>query len=302
MTGLGIFPLWEAAEMASLLPAALADLIAPYCSDQLSPGQDQFQAVDREGIRILAEALRTTSQGAMIFCLEHDIWPLRFARNRGVFNAAEQRAILTSHAAIIGCGGLGGHVATLLARAGVGAFTLCDFDFFEESNCNRQLLCRENTLGRNKAEVTKEELVLIAPYADIRVFPIQAVPAVLPEILDSAHIVMDCLDSIETRKQVAAAAAAAKIPFIHGAVAGEEGFALAVLPGEKNLDLLYAETPSSNDGAEKRLGISTLAPAAIAVLQVNIALQLMAGRKLENNGLLHLDLSGPMLEQFQLAR
>ncbi|MDR0238845.1 MAG: HesA/MoeB/ThiF family protein [Deltaproteobacteria bacterium] len=292
--------------MASSLPPDLAVLLEPFCATHSGPGPVPFQAVNLEGVHTLAKRRGISLAKAMALCLEHDIWPLRFTRNRGVFLAQEQRGLLESRAAIIGCGGLGGHVATLLARAGVGAFTLCDCDVFDESNLNRQILCRETALGRNKALVAREELAAIASHADVRVFPVVAGPDNLPEILHGASIVMDCLDSLATRCSVAAAADAAGIPFIHGAVAGDEGFAMLVRPGEKSLDLLYpdrvrfSEHASNGRGAESRLGVPTLTPAAIAVLQASLALQVLTGKKPGSARLWHFDIAGPMLEVLTL--
>ena len=265
-------------DLAAPLPSELANPLAPFCSARPGPGPGPFLAVSAEGIRAVAEHLGLSPGQAMILCLGHDIWPLRFARNRGVFSAEEQIRLLRSRAAVIGCGGLGGHVVTLLARAGVGAFTLCDPDSFDESNGNRQLLCREANIGRNKALVAQEELAAIASHAEARVFPVAAGPANLPDILHKADIVMDCLDSLETRRSVAAAADAAAIPFVHGAGAGEEGFAMLLRPGEKGLDSLYGtEVSHEETNAESRLGVPTLTPAAIAVLQANIALRVLTG-------------------------
>jgi molybdopterin/thiamine biosynthesis adenylyltransferase len=262
--------------------------------------------VSLEGVHALARRLEISPAKSMALCLEHDVWPLRFARNRGVFLAREQRRLLESRAAVIGCGGLGGHVVTLLARAGVGAFTLCDGDAFDESNLNRQILCREAVLGRNKALVARDELAAIAAHADVRVFPAAAGPGNLPEILHGASLVVDCLDSLAARRFVAAAADAAGIPFIHGAVAGDEGFAMLVRPGEKSLEALYPdrapafENTFDGGGAQLRAGVPTLTPAAIAVLQAGLALRVLTGKKTTGARLCHLDLAGPMLEVLAL--
>ena len=39
---------------------------------------------------------------------------------------------------VAGLGGLGSHIAVMLARSGVGALHLVDFDLVDESNLNRQ--------------------------------------------------------------------------------------------------------------------------------------------------------------------
>lgn len=283
-----------------MTPHDLETAIGPYCVPQTGPG-GPFQAVTGEGVRIVAERLRLSPVKVMTTCLERDIWPLRFARNRGVLDATAQCRLLQAHAAIIGCGGLGGHAATLLARVGVGAFTLCDPDNFTESNLNRQLLCRENTMGRNKAQVTGEELAAIASHTAIRVRPVAARPENLAEILNGADIVMDCLDSLRARRHVAAAAEKAGIPLVYGAIAGDEGFAMLVRPGDRAIQNLCGEPGGEeNATAEAMMGVPTVTPAATAAVQATLAIRFLAGMRQPDSRLHHLDLAVPALETLVL--
>ncbi len=93
-----------------------------------------------------------------------------FERNFGVFATEEQKRIRDAKVVIIGCGGIGGVVASALARSGLGHFVLYDFDTFQISNMNRQITCFESTLGRNKAECVGEMLLQINPEVDVTVF------------------------------------------------------------------------------------------------------------------------------------
>ena len=62
----------------------------------------------------------------------------------------EARARLAAaRVGVAGLGGLGSHIAVMLARSGVGALHLVDFDLVDESNLNRQHYFREH-LGRPK--------------------------------------------------------------------------------------------------------------------------------------------------------
>lgn len=253
-----------------------------------------------EGVRAAAASFAMEPRDVMAFCLERDIWPLRFARNRGVLDASGQRMLLLSRVAIIGCGGLGGHVATLLARAGIGAFTVCDPDVFDESNLNRQLLCRENNLGANKALAARDELALVASHADIRAHPIAVTPANLPEILRDARIVADCLDSLRTRRHLAEAAGRAGIPFVHGAVAGDEGFVMLSRPGRNAMETLYGTVLSTENTAERQTGVPSISPAVVAAFQANLVIRELVGKLPEEDSLLHLDCGTPLLEIFSL--
>ena len=53
---------------------------------------------------------------------------------------AGQEKLLASQVAIVGCGALGSHQASLLVRAGVGELRILDRDYVEPSNLQRQIL------------------------------------------------------------------------------------------------------------------------------------------------------------------
>lgn len=59
---------------------------------------------------------------------------------------------------VAGLGGVGGHCAEALARAGVGHIHLIDFDTVQPSNLNRQLVAAKSSLGRLKTEAMRERL------------------------------------------------------------------------------------------------------------------------------------------------
>jgi hypothetical protein len=56
--------------------------------------------------------------------LQLGIVPSRYQRNQPLLSCQDQLCLLSSHVAVIGCGGLGGHVIEGLARLGVGQLTV----------------------------------------------------------------------------------------------------------------------------------------------------------------------------------
>ncbi len=93
-----------------------------------------------------------------------------FERNYGIFLEEEQEKIKNGKVAVIGCGGAGGAISLALARSGVQNFVLADPDVYEASNINRQMSCRKDTIGKNKAKVTKEDIKCINPSSNIETF------------------------------------------------------------------------------------------------------------------------------------
>ncbi len=285
-------------------PPDLAARLAPFLKQEKAPGDGAFQSISLRGLAQAAAMLGRSVRESMILCLEQGIWPARFCRNRGIFSAQDQAALLRAHVFVLGCGGLGGHVALLLARLGVGLLSVCDGDVFEESNLNRQRLCREDRIGMNKAHAAAEELAAVASHVSVRVFAERADAANLPAMLEGARILVDCLDDIPSRRAAEAAARNAGIPFVHGAIAGREGFAFCSsgTVEESALDRLYPEDPAKEHRAEHRLGVPTLTPAVTAILQCEFVLRELTGKRPDRRelALWHVDLSVPEIEVLAL--
>ncbi|MDD2471916.1 MAG: ThiF family adenylyltransferase [Dehalococcoidales bacterium] len=93
-----------------------------------------------------------------------------FRINLGLFSETEQHRLRDARVLIAGTGGAGGVIAIMLARSGVGHFTLIDPDVYTLSNINRQIGCFVDTIGRSKAEVIKEEILRINPLAGVLVY------------------------------------------------------------------------------------------------------------------------------------
>ena len=63
-----------------------------------------------------------------------------------------QERLLASSALVVGAGGLGSPAALYLACAGIGRIVLADGDTVDLTNLQRQILHRDDRIGRLKAE------------------------------------------------------------------------------------------------------------------------------------------------------
>lgn len=120
-----------------------------------------------------------------------------------------------AHVILFGLGGVGGHVAEALARAGVGQLTLVDADTVAESNLNRQILALRSNLGQPKAQAAAARVQAINP--DCRVQPVEMF--YLPENADSlpfdgADYVVDAVDTVTAKLEIIIRAQAAGVPVI----------------------------------------------------------------------------------------
>ena len=162
----------------------------------------------REAARKFGCSLRDIEEMA----LTHSILPGRYHRNG--LNPGRQLLLLHSKVAMIGCGGLGGRVADLLARLGVGSLFLTDPDTFNESNLNRQNFCTTETLGQYKVEVVARELTKINPILEIQT---TRGPFSESSVL-AADLIVDGLDSIEDRHHLSRLCRKHSRPLVHAAV------------------------------------------------------------------------------------
>jgi molybdopterin/thiamine biosynthesis adenylyltransferase len=117
-----------------------------------------------------------------------------FERNFGVFTPGEQKRIRDAKVVIVGCGGIGGVVATALARSGLGHFVLYDYDTYQPSNMNRQITCFVDTIGCNKAECVKDALLKINPEAEVTVYDRALQPEEIGEAIEQGDVFLPAAD------------------------------------------------------------------------------------------------------------
>lgn len=190
------------------------------------------------------------------------------------FGEAGQRRLRQSTILIAGAGGLGSPVAVYLACAGVGRIRLVDDESVELSNLNRQILHWEEDVGEKKVASGDRKLRKIN--STVRLEPVCARIAAenILDLLQGVHLVMDCLDTMETRFIVNAACFQEKIPLIHGGVRGFMGEITTIIPGETPcLECLFPRRPDKT-GPLPVLGATA---GLIASLQVMEAVKLISG-------------------------
>ncbi|MDO5673422.1 MAG: HesA/MoeB/ThiF family protein [bacterium] len=161
-----------------------------------------------------------------------------FTRNLGALTKAQQEVLHKSRAAVIGCGGLGCYVVEELVRLGLGSLQVFDPDVFSPSNCNRQLYALQETLGHNKAEVAARRARQINPLCSVQTCA-QDFRQTTAEQALQVDIVLDCLDTIPTRLDLAELCLNRNLPLVHAAVHGWYGQVGVQLPGTNLLTRLY---------------------------------------------------------------
>ncbi|MCD4677824.1 MAG: HesA/MoeB/ThiF family protein [Desulfobacula sp.] len=203
----------------------------------------------------------------------------RYDRNFNTLSPGEQKTLGVSKVAVIGLGGLGGSVCEMMARIGVGHLTLIDGDIFEASNLNRQLLSQEHLIGIPKAKAAKKRVNAVNSEVIVKHLVEYIDESNMFERIKDADVVMDCLDSIDTRFKLQDAAKKASIPIVSGAIAGVTGQVTSIFPGDKGYGLIYGEkSRKQSKGVETRTGNMAYCALFVAALQSSECVKILLDR------------------------
>lgn len=103
------------------------------------------------------------------------------------------------HVTVVGVGGVGGYVATMLVRAGVEKIKIIDFDSVSPSNINRQIIAFESTIGRQKVDILKEMLVDINSNACVEEVNERLTEENIDRLIGETDFVVDAIDSVQDK-------------------------------------------------------------------------------------------------------
>lgn len=211
--------------------------------------------------------------------MKPSIFKERYDRNFNTFSLEEQKKLGASTVVIIGLGGLGGGVCEMLARVGIGRLILVDGDVFEASNLNRQVLSEERLMGVPKAEAARDRVRAVNSGVEV-IHRIEFLDEKnLYEQIKGSDVVMDCLDSIDTRFKLQDAAKKASVPIVSGAIAGVTGQVTTIFPEDKGYALIYGEkSRKQGKGAETKTGNIAYCALFTAALQSSECVKIILNR------------------------
>ena len=139
------------------------------------------------------------------------------------FGIEAQQKLLSSHAVIIGIGGLGSPAALYLAAAGVGQLTLVDHDQVEISNLQRQIIHTTENIGQHKVHSAKAQLAAINPDIVVHTINKEIDEEKLSDLLSHVDCVLDATDNFSSRFLINRLCVQHKTPLISAAAIGFEG-------------------------------------------------------------------------------
>ncbi|MFV0349376.1 MAG: ThiF family adenylyltransferase [Halodesulfovibrio sp.] len=236
--------------------------------------------------RLLAERNACSLRDVERTALLQGIMPERYMRNYSLMDCSEQLRLLDAHVLLVGLGGLGGHVLDLLVRMGVGTITGADGDHFAESNLNRQLLSREESLNIPKPEAAERHVAAINSSTTFIGVHEYLSGEALVDACRGKTVVVDALGGLQYRAELERAASAVGVPLVSAVVAGLGGYVAAIFPGETG----PAEMLGTGTAAEDVLGTPSPVVACAASMQAAEVMRIIVGRP-RMHGVLFFDLA-----------
>jgi len=127
-------------------------------------------------------------------------FPRRFTRTVDLYGGAGFGRIRAAAVTIVGLGGVGSHAALALARSGIGALHLIDFDQVTESSLNRLIVAGAGDVGQLKVAVIARHIEQFCPDTRVRATAEFLRAETSARLLASpCDLVVDAIDSLNPK-------------------------------------------------------------------------------------------------------
>ncbi len=212
-----------------------------------------------------------------------------------------QNKLAEAKVAVIGLGGIGGLIAQLLTRLGIGTLIIVDPDYVSLDNLHRQLLFREEDVGKLKVEIAANFLTSINSGVKIEKVYQQFSALNAETIVNKVDIVIDGTDNFLTRFIINDACVKLNKPWIYTAAISYYGTVMPVVPGKTAcLRCLIRDIPAEEQKCSE-IGVLNTVPSMIASISVSIAIKILLGYEIKNE-LYYIDGWNIALDKIQVLR
>lgn len=132
--------------------------------------------------------------------------------------ALGQKKLLNARVLLLGAGGLGSPAALYLAAAGVGTLGIVDFDTVDLSNLQRQILHRQEDVGKPKVESARRTINALNPDVNVIAHRERLYSDNVFAVFENYDIIVDGTDNFQTRYLTNDAAVMTNKTVVHGSI------------------------------------------------------------------------------------
>lgn len=218
----------------------------------------------------------------------------RYERNIHALSVEDMHKLHVAKVCIVGCGGLGGYIAEILARIGVLHITIVDYDVFDESNLNRQLFSTEKVIGERKIDIAIDRIAAVNSQVKVHGVGEKLDEKNAAGIFAGHDVVVDALDNLTSRMVLIDTCEMLKIPVVHGSIAGWTGQVACLMPGSGAAKKLFGniggKRTNPDRGIEKDLGNLPFTASVVASIECAECVKIIVDKNAIVDALIQIDL------------
>lgn len=182
---------------------------------------------------------------------------------------------------VIGAGGLASPILTILARSIDASITLIDDDVVDETNLQRQILFREDDVGRPKLEAARgrvlEEAARAGHRLEIRTIEGRFTPENALSLAREHALIVEGADNLATKFLAADAARLTERAIVQAGVVRWAGWAFASAPGAACLRCVFEDLPQDRVETCATAGVIGPVVGAVGALAAALVVRLLSG-------------------------
>ncbi|MFA6126443.1 MAG: HesA/MoeB/ThiF family protein [Bacteroidales bacterium] len=191
---------------------------------------------------------------------------------------AGQIRIRNTRFLVVGAGGLGCPVIEYLTAAGAGTIGIMDDDQVEISNLQRQIFYGFNDIGKLKSIVASTRMKEMNSFVELIMINRRLKADNALEIVADYDVILDCTDNPESRYIINDACILMDKPMVHAAVHKYQGqVSVFNYHNGPSYRCLHPENVPADGYVRPVLGIYSVIPGIIGLMQVNEALKISTG-------------------------
>jgi molybdopterin/thiamine biosynthesis adenylyltransferase len=198
----------------------------------------------------------------------------RYDRQLRLWGREVQERLRSSTVLVVGVGGLGTVAYLYLALAGIGRLILVDSETVEPTNLNRQILYRDEDVGKPKALVAAERLKQANPDVTVEAYTSRMDENLAEKLVGKADVVVDGLDNWPSRMMLDRVCWKLGKPLVHAGIYGMYGQATTVVPGKT--PCLRCIFPSVRD-TQRPFPVVGFTPGILGLIEAAEAVKLITG-------------------------
>ena len=179
---------------------------------------------------------------------------------------------------IAGCGGMGSHVASALARTGIGHLVIADFDTVDAGNLFRQCYVTSD-VGRRKTVALSERLREIEPDLDLEVFDGEVTEGNACDVFAGCDVVCECFDRPEMKAMLVESLLSGSSDTVVVSCSGMAGFGSSnLITTDRRMSRLYVCGDGTSDSSDG-FGLTAARVMVCAGHAANMAVRIVLGHE-----------------------